>query len=288
MNNIGKFSKQEINTSYKNALNFTKSHYENFPVISFFVPRELRKHVAIVYKFARQADDIADEGNISDEERLEQLESYELALSDSLNRKYRDNFWAALHNTITTKKLSVENFFNLLKAFKQDVIKKRYEDFEDVLAYCSNSANPVGRIILELYNINDEETILYSDSICTALQLTNFYQDVSVDYNKGRIYIPADELDEFNIEQEIFESKKNNANFKKLMELQISRTKILFKDGSKILPKLPANLSRQIKWTISGGEKILEKIEEINYDVLNNRPKLSKIDYIKLIFVNTK
>ena len=288
MNNIGKFSKQEINTSYKNALNFTKSHYENFPVISFFVPRELRKHVAIVYKFARQADDIADEGNISDEERLEQLESYELALSDSLNRKYRDNFWAALHNTITTKKLSVENFFNLLKAFKQDVIKKRYEDFEDVLAYCSNSANPVGRIILELYNINDEETILYSDSICTALQLTNFYQDVSVDYNKGRIYIPADELDEFNIDQEIFESKKNNANFKKLMELQISRTKILFKDGSKILPKLPANLSRQIKWTISGGEKILEKIEEINYDVLNNRPKLSKIDYIKLIFVNTK
>ncbi|MCK5088141.1 MAG: squalene synthase HpnC [Melioribacteraceae bacterium] len=288
MNNIGKFSKQKINTSYKNALNFTKSHYENFPVISFFVPRELRKHVAIVYKFARQADDIADEGNISDEERLEQLESYELALSDSLNRKYRDNFWAALHNTITTKKLSVENFFNLLKAFKQDVIKKRYEDFEDVLAYCSNSANPVGRIILELYNINDEETILYSDSICTALQLTNFYQDVSVDYNKGRIYIPADELDEFNIDQEIFESKKNNANFKKLMELQISRTKILFKDGSKILPKLPANLSRQIKWTISGGEKILEKIEEINYDVLNNRPKLSKIDYIKLIFVNTK
>ncbi len=288
MNNIGKFSKQKINTSYKNALNFTKSHYENFPVISFFVPRELRKHAAIVYKFARQADDIADEGNISDEERLEQLESYELALSDSLNRKYRDNFWAALHNTITTKKLSVENFFNLLKAFKQDVIKKRYEDFEDVLAYCSNSANPVGRIILELYNINDEETILYSDSICTALQLTNFYQDVSVDYNKGRIYIPADELDEFNIDQEIFESKKNNANFKKLMELQISRTKILFKDGSKILPKLPANLSRQIKWTISGGEKILEKIEEINYDVLNNRPKLSKIDYIKLIFVNTK
>ena len=288
MNNIGKFSKQKINTSYKNALNFTKSHYENFPVISFFVPRELRKHVAIVYKFARQADDIADEGNISDEERLEQLESYELALSDSLNRKYRDNFWAALHNTIAAKKLSVENFFNLLKAFKQDVIKKRYEDFEDVLAYCSNSANPVGRIILELYNINDEETILYSDSICTALQLTNFYQDVSVDYNKGRIYIPADELDEFNIDQEIFESKKNNANFKKLMELQISRTKILFKDGSKILPKLPANLSRQIKWTISGGEKILEKIEEINYDVLNNRPKLSKFDYIKLIFVNTK
>lgn len=273
----------DINLAYNKTLKLAKSHYENFPVVSLFVPVELRKHVAVFYTFARKADDIADEGNKTDAERLIDLEMFERELTKAINGEFVNEFWFALQNTIVEKKLSTKYFYQLIDAFKQDLTKKRYKNFEEVTDYCRRSANPVGRIILELNNIRDEQANKYSDNICTALQLTNFYQDVMIDWEKGRIYIPFDEMDKFRIYEKTFEMKENSSNFKKLLKYQINRTRELFTEGRNLLNYLPPRLKFQIRWTILGGEKILEKIETIDCNVLNVRPKLNKKEYFSLM-----
>ena len=279
-------SPQNIESAYQEALEFTKSHYENFPVVSFLLPKKIRKHVAVVYQFARQADDIADEGDLTSAERLEQLKEYKDSFLKALDGKYLNNYWAALAETIREKELTSSNFLKLLTAFEQDIIKNRYNDFTELQNYCDNSANPVGRIILELHGIHNEDANKYSDSICTALQLTNFYQDVSIDIQKNRIYIPKDELLEFYVTENEFLLKEINSNFKRLMQFQVDRAEELFSDGKKLLNKLPWRLQRQIAWTVNGGEAIIKKIRENNFDVLNIRPTLSKIDFVKLLFGN--
>ncbi|MDQ7817002.1 MAG: squalene synthase HpnC [Melioribacteraceae bacterium] len=281
--NINKHSDIILNKAYKEAILFTKSHYENFPVVSLFIPKYLRKHIAVVYQFARQADDIADEGNHKSEFRIENLELYENLLKKCLTGTYENDFLMALNNTVEKFKLSSKHFYDLINAFKQDIVKKRYASFAEMLNYCEHSANPVGRIILELFNIRDKQAMVHSDAICTALQLTNFYQDVSIDFNKGRIYIPADEMESFKVNENVFELKKNNTNFIALLKYQVDRTQKLFDEGKKLLPLLPGNLRRQIKMTILGGEAILRKIEKSNFNILDNRPKLNKFDIIKIL-----
>jgi len=271
-----------METAYQNAINFAKNHYENFPVASLFIKKNLRKHIAIIYQFARQADDIADEGNLTNDERIKLLNKYKQALTNSLNNKFENLFWYALNNTIKEFRLSTDNFYNLLSAFKQDIVKIRYKDFNDLLDYCKRSANPVGRIILELHNIHEENALKYSDDICTALQLTNFYQDVSIDIKKGRIYIPQSEMIKFEVEEIAFEDKEINTNFTKLMKFQIDRTKRIFDNGRNLLKYLPLALRIEILLTIIGGKAILTMIEKNNFDVLNNRPTLSKKDYLKV------
>jgi squalene synthase HpnC len=274
--------RKEIEIAYNNAIDFTKNHYENFPVISFLIPKHLQKHIAIVYQFARQADDIADEGEATVEERLVQLRDYESELG-KLNNKSESIFWKALHNTIYEKELEVKNFSNLLTAFIQDLTKKEYANYEELLSYCSNSANPVGRIILELNGVKDADAMKYSDKICTALQITNFLQDVSVDYQKGRIYLPKDEMEKFGVTESVFYSKSSSNNFKLFMQYQVERVQSLFDDGKNLLPYLPFALRQQIRWTINGGNGILDKIIKLDFDVLNSRPKFSKIDLLKLL-----
>jgi squalene synthase HpnC len=275
---------KEIESAYADAINFTKSHYENFPVLSFLVPRKLYKHVAIIYKFARQADDIADEGEISADARIKLLSDFEMNFHKSINEEFTNSFWMALAHTIKTKNLTPNNFSNLLIAFRQDITITRYATFNDLLNYCANSANPVGRIILELHNIRSEEANEYSDKICTALQLTNFLQDVTNDFDKGRIYLPTNELAEYLIDENIFHLKKINSNFQQLIKVQVERVATYFDEGKNLLPLLPFRLKQQIKWTINGGEEILNKIVNLNYNVLNYRPKFSKLDLIKLLF----
>lgn len=273
-----------LNTAYSDAIKFTKSHYENFPVISLFIPKKLRKHIAVIYQFARQADDIADEGNIAADDRLKELEKYRKRLRDALSNKYYNKFWNALHNTIIEKELTSEYFFYLIDAFEQDITKKRYINFQELNDYCSKSANPVGRIILELFGVFDDEAKEYSDAICTALQLTNFYQDTKIDVQeKGRIYFPLDELQKFNVKEEYLKLETANNEFKKLLKFQIKRVRKLFKKGENLFPKLPGNLKRQIIITVNSGEAILNKIENNNYDVLKKRPIMSKIDYFRIV-----
>lgn len=269
--------------AYLKALEFAQAHYENFPVVSFFIPKQLRKHIAIVYQFARQADDIADEGKDPEQERLYKIHLYREALFKTLNHKPPNIFWEAFQNTVNEFSLMQKYFYDLLSAFEQDITTKRYSTFNDLLDYCSRSANPVGRIILELFNINNDKAFVYSDAICTALQLTNFYQDVSVDFEKGRIYIPQDEMKDYGVNENLFELKENNANFIKLLKHQVNRGRKLFEYGKNLIPMLPMRLKIQIKLSILGGMEVLNKIEKLNYDVLNKRPKLSKSDFLKLM-----
>ncbi len=267
----------------KESLSLSKIHYENFPVVSFLVPKHLRKDVAIIYWFARTADDFADEGNFLPEERLKKLNDFESRLTSLLKGNYEDDIESILNKTIKERNLTPKYFYDLLKAFKQDVVKKSYKSFGEVLDYCNYSANPVGRLILELNNIRDDEAFHYSDKICTALQLTNFYQDIKIDYLKGRIYLPEDEMARFVNEKKVFELNENNLNLKKLLKFNVARTKKMFEEGRGLLKFLNGRLKFEIKWTILGGEEILKKIERNDYRVLEERPKLNKFDFVKLL-----
>lgn len=266
-----------IDTAYKKAIKYTRSHYENFPVVSFLIPKELRKHVAIIYWFARNADDFADEGSDIEGLKLERLNEFEFNLKKSLSGNEVNEFFAALVNTIKTKNLTPQYFYDLLCAFKQDVIKTRYKNFYELQDYCIHSANPVGRLILELFGIKNEEANQYSDNICTALQLTNFIQDTIIDYKKGRIYYPLDEMKKFDVTDKSFEQKENNHKFKQLVAFSVVRIQNLINEGKNLLPMLTGRLKSEIGWTVAGGEGILEQIRKNNYDVISFRPKLSKM-----------
>ena len=269
---------------YKQARQLANSHYENFPVVSLLIPAKFRNDIAIIYWFARTADDYADEGNISISERLEKLEAFGQRLDSLLKNHPASHLEAALEQTIITKMLNPENFFNLLRAFKQDVVKNRYKDFNEVMDYCSNSANPVGRMLLELFNIRDDKAFYYSDRICTALQLTNFIQDTKIDFVKGRIYYPIDEMGKFGVNEKMFEMKEISFNLKKLIEFSVNRTQSMFDEGKSLLEFLSGRFKFEIAWTIKGGEEILRKIRGVDFDVFTKRPVLTKTDYLKLLF----
>lgn len=267
----------------KNVSTIVKDHYENFPVASFLIPKYYRKDIAIVYWFARTADDLADEGNTDPKKRLDELNKFECEFEKCLYGGSENFYFNQLSETIAAKKLSKKNFFDLISAFKQDVVKNEYSSFDEILDYCKRSANPVGRILLELFNINAEEAIIRSDRICTALQLTNFYQDTVIDIEKGRNYYPQDEMKMFRVTQKMFGLKENNHNIKALVKHNVERAQLLFDEGKNLLKYLNGRFKVEIKWTISGGEKILEKIRKNDYDVFAKRPKLDKIDFISLL-----
>lgn len=269
---------------YKQARQLANSHYENFPVVSLLIPAKFRNDIAIIYWFARTADDYADEGNISISERLEKLEAFGQRLDSLLKNHPASHLEAALEQTVITKMLNPENFFNLLRAFKQDVVKNRYKDFNEVMDYCSNSANPVGRMLLELFNIRDDKAFYYSDRICTALQLTNFIQDTKIDFIKGRIYYPIDEMGKFGVNEKMFEMKEISFNLKRLIEFSVNRTQSMFDEGKSLLEFLSGRFKYEIALTIKGGEEILRKIRGVDFDVFTKRPVLTKTDYLKLLF----
>jgi squalene synthase HpnC len=268
---------------YLSAERFARAHYENFPVISFLVKKELRKHVAVIYWFARTADDIADDPNLPDQEKMIKLNHFEARLTSLLLGNFENDYETALHNTIIVMQLTPDLFYDLLTAFKQDLIKKRYLSFQELMDYCNYSANPVGRLILELYGIRDNNAFHYSDKICTALQLINFYQDVKIDYDMNRIYFPLDEMSRFSVTENMFELNKINLNLEKLVKYNIDRVDKILEEGQKLLEFLPRRLKIEIKWTLLGGKGILNKIRKNSFDIFT-RPKLSKIDFLMLLF----
>ena len=278
--------KKDLNNIDQEVLSIAKNHYENFPVTSLLIPKDFRKDIAIVYWFARTADDLADEGNIDSEIRIKKLNEFEENFINSLSGFGSNEYFETLVKTIKQRNITETHFLDLLSAFKQDVIKKRYENFDDVLHYCKRSANPIGRILLEIFNIDLEEAKIYSDKICTALQLTNFLQDTLVDFEKGRIYLPQNELKTFLVTEKMFEIKQNNPNIKALVKENVDRTQGLFDEGKNLLTFLSGRFKTEIKWTIAGGERILSKIRKNDFDVLNVRPKLTKIDFI-LLFIKS-
>jgi squalene synthase HpnC len=261
-----------------------RSHYENFPVASRFVPKEIRKHVWTIYAFARIADDYADEPGFTLAERMDNLNQWEQCLDECYTGNPTHRVFAALAETVDRFQIPLELFQNLLSAFRADVTVKRYESFEDLLAYCRNSANPIGRMVLLLLNYRSEAMMRLSDSICTALQLTNFWQDVSVDLQKDRIYLPLEELEEFDYSEQDLLNRKVNDHFYSLMAFQVRRTAELFVEGKPLLSMVGKDLSRELKLTWSGGTRILQKIHDQNYDVLTKRPILTRLEKLELLF----
>ncbi len=278
-----------LNSSFKYCEEIARSHYENFPVASFFIPKEKRKYIFSIYAFARAADDFADEPGIrSKEDRLNLLDEWNQKLTDCYNGKTYDPIFIALNKTINDNKIPIEPLENLLKAFKQDVVKSRYENFGEVLDYCSNSANPIGRLMLMIFGEQDENMFRLSDNICTALQLTNFWQDVSIDLEKDRIYIPLEDMKHFGYSEEELKKRIQTANFKKLLKYKIEETQKLFDKGKELIALTKKQdklkkLSKQLILTWYGGTEILNKIIKNDYDVFNKSPKLKYFDKLKLV-----
>ncbi len=263
---VGKFSK----------------HYENFPVASFLIPSANRFTIQLIYWFARTADDIADEGQMTIEKRIELLNQIKDEFNAALNQFSKIEFMNLLGKEVNLNNLSSKHFFNLLSAFSQDVVKKRYCDFQEILDYCSRSANPVGRLILEIFNYRSEELMLYSDKICTSLQLINFIQDTQIDIRKDRLYYPINELKEFAVQEEEFLSLGFNSLIKNLIKFNVNRAADLMNQGKPLIKYLKGRLAIEIKWTVLGGLEILKKIEKADYNVMAIRPKISKFDYSKI------
>ncbi len=261
-----------------------RSHYENFPVASFFIPKEMRKYIWTIYAFARIADDYADEPGYTLAERIDNLHQWDLYLEECYNGNPTHRVFAALAETVERFQIPIELFKNLLTAFRSDVTVKKYQTYEDLLSYCSNSANPIGRLILLLFNYRSELMMQYSDFICTALQLTNFWQDVSIDLNKERIYIPMEDIEEFDLTEQEILNKVFDDRFRNLMAFQTRRTADLFIEGKPLLSLVGKELSLELKLIWGGGTFVLQKIHAQDYNVLNKRPVITKFETIKLLF----
>ena len=250
-------------------------HYENFPVASLLLPAPLREPIEIIYRFARSADDFADEGDDPPELRLRKLNDYRRQLETPEDALLRD-----VAKIIREHELPVALFADLLDAFSQDVTKKRYANFADVLDYCRRSANPVGRLLLQLFKRTSDSNCRASDAICSALQLVNFWQDVDVDYlNDGRIYLPQDEMARHGVTERHISQKICDDAWRNLMKFQVERARALMLSGKNLGRALPGRIGLEIRATIQGGLRILEKIERARYDVFRRRPKLRALDW---------
>src|SRR4030095_740235 len=283
-----------INSSFKYCEDITRKHYENFPVASLLLPKDKRRYIFSIYAFARAADDFADEPGIEGgaEKRLALLEEWRLKLEDCYNGKAYDPIFIALGKTVADCKIPIKTLENLLKAFKQDIVKSRYATFDEVLGYCENSANPVGRLVLMVFGRQDEEMFYYSDKICTALQLTNFWQDIVIDLEKNRVYLPEEDIIRFGYSYDRLFEKKFDNSFKELLKFEVNRTRDLFNKGKKLIEltennKASKKLSKELRLTLTGGNMILDKIEELGYNTLTYRPVISKFEKIKL-FLRTR
>jgi len=260
-------------------------HYENFPVASILLPAELRLPVASIYRFAREADDIADEGDAPPAERLGALTERNAEL-DRIERGQvpRLELYRAVAETIRTHDLPLQPFRDLLDAFIQDVTKQRYASFADVMDYCRRSANPVGRLLLHLQDERAPDSLACSDRICTSLQLINFLQDVAIDHAKGRIYLPQDEMARFDVDEACIARGDASGPWHAFMEFQIERTRRMLMDGAPLGRVLKGRFGLELRMIVSGGERILEKLARVRGDVFHRRPVLTGPDWPLLLF----
>jgi phytoene synthase len=252
----------------------TNAHYENFPVASLFLPEEKRPYIQAIYAFARIADDFADELKRPADDRLRDLNEWE----EKLRLCYLDSaehpVFVALNETVKRNNIPIEPLLNLLTAFKRDVTQNRYETFDDLLGYCSCSANPVGRLVLMIFGHRDERLFSLSDNICTALQLTNFWQDVAVDVQKDRLYIPIEDMARFGYPVEKWKTGVPDEDFRRLMKFQVDRTRQLFFQGAELPSLVEKELQLELKLVWFGGMSVLKRLEKIHYDVFHHRPVL--------------
>lgn len=272
-----------LEEAFEHCNRLAATHYENFPVGSRFIPKKLRPYVHSIYAFARIADDFADEPGYLDTLRFALLENWESQLLQCLWRKPQHPVFIALKETIERFELPVALFQDLLAAFKMDVTTRRHDRFEDLLTYCRFSANPVGRLVLLLFNYRDPELHGLSDSVCTALQLTNFWQDVAIDYQKDRIYLPLRDMEKFGYTEGDLKIRRCNEAFRHLMRHEVARTRELFHRGYPLCNRMGRDLRFEIHLVWNGGMTILDQIEKSNYDVFDHHPSLGFKDKITMV-----
>lgn len=266
------------------SLQLSQTHYENFPVASILTPARLRRPVALIYAFARQADDFADEGDIPPQERLENLERFRRQLDNIAQHKPCDlPLFDALAEIIQQYRLPLQPFYDLLDAFCQDVTKTRYNSHAELLDYCRRSANPVGLLMLHLYGQATPQNIQYSNAICSALQLINFWQDISLDYPKGRIYLPQEDMARFGVSEENIASAKLGEAWRKLLDFQITRAEQLLAEGQPLGRILTGRIGLEMRLIIAGGRTILRKLRRVQGDVFNKRPQLKPWDWVAML-----
>ncbi len=255
-------------------------HYENFPVASILLPRRLRRPVALIYRFARESDDFADEGDATDEVRLEQLAGF----SRELQRIERGKtplipWFSELAAVIREHGLPLSAFHDLLSAFAQDVTVKRYANYAKVLDYCRRSADPVGHLLLVLYGAATPKNLEYSSAICSSLQLINFWQDVAIDWKKDRVYFPQDEMQQYHISETQIAAGDGSGRWTEFMAFQTGRTRALLDSGRPLGRILKGRIGLEMRMIIAGGARILDRIDAVNGDVFRQRPVLTKTDW---------
>jgi squalene synthase HpnC len=259
-----------------------RSHYENFSVATWFLPKRLRQHFFNVYAYCRISDDLGDEvGDTATSLRL--LDRWEDELRACYSGTPRHPVFVALAETVRTFGIPQHEFSDLLTAFRQDQSITRYETFADLLGYCRNSANPVGHLVLYLCGYSDPERQKLSDFTCTALQLANFWQDVSVDYQKGRIYLPLESLRRFGVSEDDLAANRNTPAFCEMMKLEVARAREWFQKGQPLIGEVSRELAIDIELFSRGGQEILNAIERQGYAVLGCRPSISKSRKLALV-----
>jgi phytoene synthase len=266
--------------AYAACLRLARRHYENFPVASRLLPRATRPHVAAVYAFARIADDFADEGDRSDGSRLALLDDWQQRFdAASAGHTEQDGsdaaaIFTALGATLRQFGLERQLFDDLLSAFRQDVLVKRYETWEDVLDYCRRSANPVGRLVLRIAGYRDPRLDGWSDAVCTALQLTNFWQDFGQDWRRGRLYLPAVLRRSYGADEADLASQGLTPAWRGALRAGADRTRALFEQGRPIADAVRGRLRWELRATWLGGVRVLDRLEAMEFDVLRSRPAL--------------
>ncbi|HEY3328112.1 MAG TPA: squalene synthase HpnC [Novimethylophilus sp.] len=267
------------------SLKLANAHYENFPVASVLLPMRLRRPIGLIYAFARNADDFADEGELLPEQRLALLDGYRRQLDRiGAGKTPDDPLFIALAGIIQQYGLPLQLFHDLLDAFSQDVVKTRYENLGEVMDYCRRSANPVGRLLLHLYGETDERNLAYSDAICSALQIINFLQDVAIDYRKNRIYLPQDDLRKFHIAEQQIAAGDPGGAWWPLMQFEIERTRRLLQAGAPLGLALKGRIGLEMRSIIAGGETILRKLHRSHGDMFNHRPVLRPWDWAYMMY----
>jgi hydroxysqualene synthase len=282
----------DLASAYASCIRDARAHYENFPVASRLVPRHMRRHVAAVYAFARAADDFADEGQRSIEDRHRLLDGWLCRLRDAVadgpariarptaagEPGNTEEIFVALAATIREKALPPGLFEDLLSAFRQDVTCTRYASWNEVLDYCRRSANPVGRLVLRIGDYRDERLDVWSDAICTALQLTNFWQDLKIDFDRGRVYLPEDEMRAHGVIASDLAGEAVTPGGKHALGAAVTRTRAMFAEGRPLCDAVRGRLGYELRATWLGGTRILDRLEAAHFDVIDHRPSLGAAD----------
>jgi squalene synthase HpnC len=265
-----------VEEAYAHCEARVKAHYENFPV-GLFVPRTKRRHVYALYAFARIADDFADEP-IYEGVRQEKLDQWEALLDAAYRGEAEGPVFVALGETVRHLDIPRELLLDLLSAFRQDTVKNRYENWEELLDYCRRSANPVGRLVLLVFDQDDPGLLPLSDAICTGLQLANHWQDAAVDYARDRIYVPEDLMRRHGVSTWDFSTGRVSDGFRGLMAELIGRTRELFEEGRPLCDRVGRELRFEMRLTWLGGMSVLDRIEAVGADVFNRRPRHTALD----------